>query len=584
MTMSEIHNRIDRSLIPAYVPDGVVDDFRNHMYYCFKYLGIPGGEPTPHQYAIGDALQSFCNDMQLHAGRGAGKSTITAMLVSWFLLLDPNCNIMILSAGSDKAIRFMSEVRKILTHVPYCNHLLPNANELDNATAFNVGCMTIHGRQDPSCFAKGITSQITGSHAFYVIVDDVEIEGNCETQAQRDKLLHKLTELEQIRNEGGRIIFLGTPQTIESIYFKLAEHYALIKFPAIMPDKTIPDETQNVAQWILDLDLDPEEPTHPERFNKEALERRLARSGQTQFDLHYKLSTGLSDRYKYPLKLRDLIVMDVSPEVFPERVIWSSAKTDADITSFGTRGDYICKPQFISDHFVKYQDRCLFVDPSGEGEDETALVVASFVNGYVIIHDITGMQSGYDDSVMKKICDLCRKYNVRKIRVEDNYGGGMFRRIMTPIVSRQIGSCDIDGFPVRGQKEDRICNALEPTMNLHRLVFDRDAIAPKETQIQITRMQRKRGAVKHDDRVDCLANAVKFWTEDMIQSDEIVEARREDKELKQAILDFRYSGRGWNDLRPENKGCYIVTFNPSDPKERKPTIKDLRRTKFNFRR
>lgn len=582
--MTEIHNRLDTTLIPNYVPPEVIDDFRNHMYYCFKYLGIPGGEPTPHQYAIGGALQDFENDMQLQAGRGAGKSTITGMLASWFLLRDPNCNIMVLSATGLKAIQFMSEVRKILTHVPYCNHLLPNVNELDNATAFNVGCMTIHGRQDPSCFAKGITSQITGSHAFYVIIDDVEIEGNCETQAQRDKLLHKLTELEQIRNEGGRIIFLGTPQTIESIYFKLSEHYPVIKFPAVMPDVTIPEETQNVSEWILGLDLDPEEPTHPERFNAEALQRRLARSGQTQFDLHYKLSTGASDKLKFPLRLRDLIVMDVSPDVFPERVLWSSAKNDNNLTSFGTRGDYICRPQFISEQFVKYQDRILFVDPSGEGSDETALVMASFVNGYVVVHEIAGMASGYDESVMKKICDLCHKYKCRKIRVEDNYGGGMFRRIMTPVVSRQLGSCDIDGFDVKGQKENRICDTLEPTMNCHRLVFNRDAIVDKETQIQITRMQRKRGALRKDDRIDCLANAVKYWTEDMIISAEDVTNRREEREQEQILKDFRNSGRGWNDLLPQNRGCYIVTYGYEDKARDRPNVLNLRRTKFDFRR
>ena len=75
------------------IPSEMLEDFRNHVWACFKYLGL--GDPTPAQYAMADALQKGAKDMQLQAGRGFGKSVITSCLASWFLLKDPNSTIMV---------------------------------------------------------------------------------------------------------------------------------------------------------------------------------------------------------------------------------------------------------------------------------------------------------------------------------------------------------------------------------------------------------------------------------------------------------------------------------------------------------
>ena len=47
-----------------------------------KYLF--GVAPTDIQYAMAEALQDYSTDMQLPAGRGAGKSVLTSILASWF--------------------------------------------------------------------------------------------------------------------------------------------------------------------------------------------------------------------------------------------------------------------------------------------------------------------------------------------------------------------------------------------------------------------------------------------------------------------------------------------------------------------
>ena len=48
-------------------------------------------------------------------------------------------------------------------------------------------------------------------------------------------------------------------------------------------------------------------------------------------------------------------------------------------------------------------------------------------------------------------------------------------------------------------------------MGAHRLVMSPRAIRSEETQRQITRIYRERGALKHDDRIDVLAATVEYY-------------------------------------------------------------------------
>ena len=500
-------NPISRKDIPDHVPEEMIEDARNHLYATMKYLF--GVEPTPLQYAMMESLQEYGTDMQLQAGRGAGKSVLTSILASWFLLRDPNCTIMVLSATAQKAVEFISMTRRICDLVPYCSHLAPLDNMTDNAFAFNCGARSKVG-QDASVFARGITSQITGSHADVVISDDIEIEGNSDTAQQREKLLNRLHELEQIRNPGGRVIMLGTPQTRDSIYNQLAQSYPQIKFPAVIPDKTILSQCENVAEWIMQLPGEDGSSTQPERFTQELLEQRKSKIGPAKFDLHYRLDCSLADVDKYPLRLADLIVFDVDPELFPTKVIWANSDPHK-LPSFGMSGDKLYKPMYISSDYVPYMQTIVFVDPSGRGSDETAVCIASLANGYIVIHDIIGLEGGYDEPTLEKIAKYALQYNANQIMIESNFGDGTITALLRPVVGRICGQVAVDEYRVTGNKEARMIDSIEPVMAAHRLVFNTRAIRQKDTQMQITRLTDLKGALKHDDRVDALSAACNHW-------------------------------------------------------------------------
>lgn len=509
------------------IPSEMLEDFRNHLWACFKYLGL--GEPTAAQYAMADALQNGPVDMQLQAGRGFGKSVITACLASWFLLKDPNTTIMVVSATGNKATEFISMTRRILDLVPYCAHMRPGDHTTDNAFAFDVECRTKIG-QDKSCFARGISSQITGSHADYVIGDDIEIEGNCETANAREKLLNKVSEFEQIRNVGGRVIFLGTPQIKDSIYIQLSSGYPVTKFPAVMPDKNNPVEIEDVNEWVLQQNFEEGSPTQPERFPMDVLLERMAKIGPKLFALHYKLDTSLADFEKFPLRLADLLVIDVNPEMCPEKIVWASSQPMKGMPSFGLSGDLIYEPMWISDVFKPYKQTIMTVDPSGRGKDETAVCVGSLCNGYIYIHELLGYPGGYEDVVLNKIAKLAVEYDVDLIRVESNFGDAMYIQLLIPIVKKYSSSIGIEEYRVSGRKEARMLSSLEPVMAQHRLVFNKSAIKQEENQKQLTRLHDKRGALKHDDRVDALASLVSFWESSLALDVDRLIAKQEAKE------------------------------------------------------
>ena len=549
------------------VPQEMVDDFRNHLWACFKYLGI--GEPTPLQYAMAEAMQNGPKDFQMQAGRGAGKSVINACFASWRLLMDANKTIMVLSATSGRAISFIAQVRKIIDVVPYCEHLKPKEHDKDNAFGFNVGCKTTYG-QDLSCYAKGITGQITGSHADDIIVDDIEIEKNSDTPYARERLLNKIAELEQIRNNtaDGCIRILGTFQSTDSVYLKLANSYPIIKFPAIMPNPDIPGEIDYCSDYILKLGLEIGDSTQPERFPLDVLKQREAKIGLKLFSLHYKLDPSLSDRSKYPLKLEDLIILDVNPELFPEKITWEKRSHNKTIESFGITGDLLYDPQWVSPNFIPYQQTVMFVDPSGRGDDETAICIASFVNGYIVVHELIGLQGGYAEPILRKIGKLAYEYKIKCIRVESNFGDAMYCNLLKPVVCGMCGPIAIEDFRVTGNKEQRIIKVLEPLMSVHKLIFNIKAIKDPENQKQITRLTERKGSLKHDDRVDILGSAVAYW-QDMVSLDADTQiGKNKIKEQQEVVKDWLGSKRSLGLLGDRISGAVLLNGHPVNMKNR----------------
>jgi len=384
-----------------------------------------------------------------------------------------------------------------------------------------------------------------------MILDDIEVPGNSMTELMREKLLQLCTEAESILTpkDDSRIMYLGTPQTTFTVYRKLAERaYRPFVWPARYPRKLSNYEGLIAPQLQADLDggAKPGDCTDSDRFDNDDLIEREASMGRSNFMLQFMLDTSLSDAEKFPLKMADLVVTSVNPTDAPDAVVWCSDPRNVikELPTVGLPGDYFYSPMQLQGEWSPYTETICSVDPSGRGTDETAAAYLSQKNGFIYLHEMRAYRDGYSDSTLLDILRGCKKYNVTKLVIETNFGDGIVSELFRKHLIQTKQAIDIEEIRANVRKEDRIIDALEPVLNQHRLVCNRNVIdwdynsnkdaAPEERLLymlfyQMSRMCKEKGAVKHDDRLDCLAQGVKYYTDALsISAYEVVKQRKRD--------------------------------------------------------
>jgi hypothetical protein len=254
--------------------------------------------------------------------------------------------------------------------------------------------------------------------------------------------------------------------------------------------------------------------------------------GRSNFMLQFMLDTSLSDAEKFPLKCSDLIVTSVNPTTAPESVVWCSDPQNVikDLPTVGLPGDYFYSPMQLQGTWDSYQETICSVDPSGRGSDETAAAYISQRNGFLYLHDMRAYKDGYSDRTLLDILKGCKKYGVTKLLIETNFGDGIVSELFKKHMVQTKQGIDIEEVRANVRKEDRIIDSLEPILNQHRLIIDRNVIewdfksnpdSPPEERLlymlfyQMSRMCREKGAIRHDDRIDCLAQGVQYYTDAM---------------------------------------------------------------------
>ena len=533
-------------------------DFKVFLQALWLELNLPS--PTRAQYAIADYLQHGPKRLQIQAFRGVGKSWITGAFVLWTLFNDPEKKIMIISASKERADNMSICLQKLIIETPWLSHLRPKSDDARwSRISFDVNCSP---HQAPSVKSVGITGQLTGSRADLMILDDIEVPGNSMTEFMREKLLQLCTEAESIltpKNDS-RIMYLGTPQTTFTVYRRLAERsYRPFVWPARFPRDTTNYEGLLAPQLQSDLDNGAQawEVTDPDRFSDDDLLEREASMGRSNFLLQFMLDTSLSDAEKFPLKMADLVVTSVNPTTAPDDIIWCSDPRNVlkDLPTVGLPGDYFYSPMQLYGDWNPYQETICSVDPSGRGSDETTAAYISQRNGFLYVQEMRAYRDGYSDKTLLDILKGCKKFKATKLVIESNFGDGIVAELFKKHLQQIKYGMEIEEVRATVRKEDRIIDTLEPVMNQHRLVVDKGVIdwdynsnpdeAPEKRLqymlfYQMSRMCREKGAVKHDDRIDCLAQGVKYFTDALALSaqENVIQRKREDwNDMLEAFLE-----------------------------------------------
>ena len=566
--MTETKQRALSSTHLNKVLDPIKADFRNFLYLVWQHV-LPGCKPTKVQYDIARFLQHGPKRLVIEAFRGVGKSWVTSAFVCWLLYCNPQLNILVISASKQRSDDFSTFTMRLIFEMELLAHLRPTGDQRMSKVSFDVA--PARASHAPSVKSLGITSQIAGSRADVLIADDVEVPNNSDTSLKREKLSEQIKEFDAVLKPGGRIIYLGTPQSEQSIYNLLPDRgYQLRIWPARYPDEARRAKYGAKLAPLIAKELDADatlvgRSTDPERFSDHDLDERELSYGRSGFSLQFMLDTSLSDEDKYPLKLSDLIVLGLNPRKGPSEVVWAASKDKVreDLPMVGLPGDRYYEPMFIGKEWLDYEGSVMFVDPSGRGKDETTWAVVKMLHGFLFLTAIGATKDGYGDATLLKVLKCAKDQNVNLILVEPNYGDGMFAQLLRA-KSQVLYPVQIEDSPwAKAQKEVRIIDTLEPVMNQHRLVvcssvidwdyestegYTSDDMLRMRLFYQMTRITRNRGALAHDDRIDALAGAVAYWVEYMSRNTDKAVAERKLELLDQELARFMENALGASEI------------------------------------
>lgn len=534
--------------------DRIKEDFKLFLYVVWQHLCLP--TPTPVQFQIADYLQEANIKRKIIEGfRGVGKSWITSAFVCWLLWRDPQTKILVVSASKQRADDFSTFTQRLINEIPLIQHLRPTKDQRQSKVAFDVA--PARASHAPSVKSLGITSMLTGSRADYIIADDIEVPNNSMTADLREKLLRAVKEFEAILTpkQSSQIIYLGTPQTEESVYNKLRRtgfHCRI--WTAEVPAKDTYDGAlaPSIIE-MLEFNVPAGTPTDPKRFSKDDLEERKMSYGKSGYALQFMLDTSLSDSMRYPLKTGDLVVLNLPPDKAPVNLSYGSSREQLirELPNVGFEGDRWYYPMFADSEYAPYTGSVMAIDPSGRGSDETGYAVVKHLHGRLFVTAAGGLSGGYDEPTLIKLATIAKEQRVNEIIIESNFGDGMYRELFKPVLNG-IYPCALNEVSHNKQKERRIIDTLEPVMNQHKLVFDyrvvKEDLAPfldgsyDDTRFtltlfyQLTHLTADRGSLRHDDRLDALSMAVAYWL-NVIGADPEKLLRNYRQRVDDAILD-----------------------------------------------
>lgn len=517
------------------LPEALENNFPAFVAMLWEHKGFD--PPTAVQIDIAEFLQNGQDRRFIGAFRGAAKTELTIAYALWRLAQNPALKVLILSASSKHAIKLSNSMRGVVREWDVLAGIRPGPDHRDSVHMWDVGGSPV-GDKDPSVNSAGVTSNLPGARADLIICDDVEVPSNSETVDQREKLKERVKETSSIILPGGEIVFLGTYQNAESIYLELpAKGYDVRLWPAKFPSLEDMDHYEGLlAAWVMNHWRESRVgvTTEPKRFSNEILAQKEIEEGKQRFALQYMMRPNLKGMDAYPLKCKDLIVSTFDSEYGPNRVPYGGDYLN--LPCPGLKGDRFrgaLNQEGAPIKFMQWERKVLAVDPSGKGRDRTAIAILYLLNGLIFVREWIGMEGGYDAPVLEKIARLAKSHAVHEVLVEENFGMGMFATLLSPYLS-QYHPCSIESVRQTKQKEQRICDTLEPLLGMHRVIVHEDVVTADHERIQddlspedqlacrgfyqLSHITRDKGCLKWDDSIDCLAMGAQYL-QDCVQDD-----------------------------------------------------------------
>ncbi len=551
----------------------IQEHYKSFDTFLKDLMKLLGFGTTDLQLDIGDYIVNGGINIMVQAQRGQAKTTIAAAFAVWSLIHHPSFRIVIVSAGESLANEISTLIIRVIDTMSAleCMRADPREGDRTSVEHYDIHYSLKGVEKSPSVACVGITSNLPGKRADILIPDDIESPKNSLTAEQRARLSHLTLEFSSIatgkpeHNIPGRIIWLGTPQSVDSIYNELPGRGVKVRiWTGRYPT---PEQIENygdmLAPYITSrLESNPElgmgggllgdqgQPTDPQLANEETLQTKELDS-KSNFQLQRMLNTRLSDALRFPLKTTALVLMRLdASRMVPVSITAGFTKAHLQtITSAGMSWQ-VNTPQHVSNETVACPDLIMYIDPAGGGlnADENGYSVTGQMNGNVFLFDWGGVPGGYSKSSTLALARVAARWKVSKVIIEKNFGFGAFREVFTPIL-HELHKCAVEDDMVTGQKEIRIINTLEPVLGRSALIVNSAIVDMDDQQArvhgvqkavtyslfhQLARITRTRGALVHDDRLDSVEGGVRYWQSLLAQDQtKVLEKMRRDAFIQQ---------------------------------------------------
>lgn len=545
--------------------------FRDFAELGMRFLGFG---LTEMQGDIADYMQDGSNKSMVQAQRGEAKSTLAALYAVWKLVHDQSTRVLVVSAGESQASDVALLIIRLIEHWPMLCWLRPDASRGDRTSfeAYDVHWSLRRVDKSASVSCIGITANLPGRRADLLIPDDIESPKNSMTQPMRDQLLHLSKEFTAICTHG-KVLYLGTPQTKDSVYKTLpARGFDIRIWPGRYPTQ---EELERypvgaVAPMILEaIQNDPSlqsgggldgtrgKSTDTGRYSEEDLVSKELDWGPEGFSLQFMLDTSLADAQRTKIKISDLIFFGGNHEQAPEKILYeASTRTRLTVEHPVLKSAVCYGPGSVSSKYTPYTRKIMAVDPAGKGGDEVAWAAGGTCQSYVHLFGVGGMPGGFTEENIERLFNIADQYGITEIHVEQNMGAGVVSALLLAHAVR-LGRSELAfiDYPVSGQKERRIIDTISPLTRRHKFVVHTSALDSDEEACKLHPAQHRqsmsawyqlgsitydRGCLAHDDRADCVQRVVEVCAAGIAVDDD----KASEKRQEQAALEFRKNPMG----------------------------------------
>lgn len=421
--------------------------------------------------------------------RGHRKSFYAAMYAVWRIVKDPSIAIVYLSATSPLAESQLRTIKATLEGKIVARYwpemVIEDEGKREKWTTTEI-CVDHprrkeEGTRDSTVKCGGLTTNITGSHADLIILDDLVVPAN-NNEVGRRAVIEQYSQLQSILNAGGNIVAVGTRYHPKDLY----------------------NTMQETIQDIYD--------DHGELIGKEPQWDILQAVVEENGEFLWPRSKRKDGKY-YGYDMKELArikagYIDKSQfyaQYYNDPNDSGTAVITADMFEYYNREHLRVQAGnfYLKDHILNVFAAVDFAYSLSSTADWTAIVVVGVDcdnNKYIL--DIDRFQTERIQDYFDHLIALHNKYNMKKVRAECTAAQQVIVRALKDKLAENSIRLVLEEYKPTTKKEERVLATLRPLYEDHRIFHYRGG------NCELLEEEVKQLRPAHDDMKNALADAI----------------------------------------------------------------------------